>query len=411
MRGMQGETGRRRALSHVGGPARARGEPEAAARLERIVTGVEEVPADRLTHPFHAWPGRLHPEIARRVLAGSAALPRGRPGRVLDPFCGGGTTGVEAFAAGHAAVGVDLNPVALLVGRARSTLLDGAGRAAFVERARAIAGEVFGRARRREPVRLSSAARSQGRWYGPHVLLELQGLADGAREEPDEVLRTLLRAVLSSILVKVSLQRADSREEGVPRQVGRGTASTLFARRAEELAVRLAALEAEVPSGTPPPAWITGDARDLPEGARGPFDLVLTSPPYPGTFDYLAHQARRLPWLGFGPGAGEFADRGEIGARRRQGEGALAAWEADLRAWLVSVRRALRPGGEAYLVVGDGLLEGRPWLAAEAVRVAALDTGLVPVAVVSQERPHFHPASRAAYAGRPREEHLVWLVR
>src|SRR5580692_10167120 len=95
--------------------------------------------AASLTHPFHTYPARMHPATARVLveLVGDAA-PRSAP--VVDPFCGSGTVLVEARAAGLRAIGVDLNPLATLVARAktwtvpaRRRLADAAGR---------IAGEV-----------------------------------------------------------------------------------------------------------------------------------------------------------------------------------------------------------------------------------------------------------------------------
>ncbi|MCK6529808.1 hypothetical protein L6R50_20380 [Myxococcota bacterium] len=399
-----GAPGGRRPLGHVGGPARTRGEPDAADLLRRVVEGPEPDLPDRLTHPFHAYPGRMHPEVARRVLA---ARPAART--VLDPFVGGGTTLVEAMVAGREVAGVDINPVALLISRARTALLGEAERRAFAVQAREISERVFAAARRREGVRLSAAARSQSRWYGPHVLMELQGLVDAVQAVPEPRLRDLHRAVLSSILVKVSVQKADSAAEATPRQVGRGTASTLFGRKAEELAGMLGELAAAVPPGTPPPLLLLADARVLPGIGDVTVDLVLTSPPYPGTYDYLAHQARRLPWLGLQSHRAA-ADRAEIGARRRGGRGE-EGWREEQGAWLRAVRRVLRPGGEAFVLLGDGVVDGAPWRADAALADLAPAAGLEAVAVASQERPHFHRASAEAFRGEPRCEHLALLRR
>src|SRR5688572_5460589 len=72
---------------------------------------IEHDVAETLTHPFHSYPARLHPATARilvDVVGGD---------NLLDPFCGSGTVLVEAQAAGAHAIGVDLNPLAILVAR------------------------------------------------------------------------------------------------------------------------------------------------------------------------------------------------------------------------------------------------------------------------------------------------------
>jgi site-specific DNA-methyltransferase (cytosine-N4-specific) len=83
-----------------------------------------------------------------------------------------------------------------------------------------------------------------------------------------------------------------------------------------------------------------------------PVDLVLTSPPYPSTYDYVPLQHLRLVW--FDEGA-----RGtEIGARRawRKGEApARRQWSEDTLAWTRAAARAVNMGGHLVVVIGDGL--------------------------------------------------------
>ncbi len=72
------------------------------------------------THCFHTYPAMMIPQIARRLISMF-----GRCGMtLLDPFCGSGTTLVEARMAKLNAWGIDINPLALLIARAKTTLLD-----------------------------------------------------------------------------------------------------------------------------------------------------------------------------------------------------------------------------------------------------------------------------------------------
>ncbi len=72
------------------------------------------------THCFHTYPAMMIPQVARRLIN-----MLGRCGMtLLDPFCGSGTTLVEARMARLNAWGVDINPLALLIARAKTTLLD-----------------------------------------------------------------------------------------------------------------------------------------------------------------------------------------------------------------------------------------------------------------------------------------------
>lgn len=72
-----------------------------------------------LTHALYRYPARFPPGFAQAAIAEFT-----RPDDwVLDPFVGGGTTVVEALAAGRRVAAVDLNSLALLLTRAKTTPL------------------------------------------------------------------------------------------------------------------------------------------------------------------------------------------------------------------------------------------------------------------------------------------------
>ena len=69
-----------------------------------------------LTHSFHEYKGRFYPQLAKSFM-NYAGIKKGDI--VLDPFCGSGTTLVESFLFGANAVGVDINPIAFLLAKAK----------------------------------------------------------------------------------------------------------------------------------------------------------------------------------------------------------------------------------------------------------------------------------------------------
>lgn len=74
---------------------------------------------DGLTHRFYRYPARFSPEFVRHVIGELS-----EPGdTILDPFMGGGTTIVEALAAGRRAAGVDINGLSHFVTRVKTTPL------------------------------------------------------------------------------------------------------------------------------------------------------------------------------------------------------------------------------------------------------------------------------------------------
>lgn len=72
-------------------------------------------PTKEYTHCFHNYPAMMIPQVARRLL-----YHYGMPGGwLLDPYCGTGTSLVEASLFGMNAVGCDINPLARLIARAK----------------------------------------------------------------------------------------------------------------------------------------------------------------------------------------------------------------------------------------------------------------------------------------------------
>lgn len=72
------------------------------------------------THGFHRFPAKFIPQVADWAIRSYAS----DSSRILDPFSGSGTTLVEAVRAGLDAVGQEINPLARLISRVKSTTLD-----------------------------------------------------------------------------------------------------------------------------------------------------------------------------------------------------------------------------------------------------------------------------------------------
>lgn len=69
-------------------------------------------------HDFYRYPARFSPGFVRAAIENFT-----RPGDlVLDGFVGGGTTVVEAQSLGRPSIGFDINPLAIFVSRAKTTL-------------------------------------------------------------------------------------------------------------------------------------------------------------------------------------------------------------------------------------------------------------------------------------------------
>jgi len=378
--------------------------------------------AETLTHPFHSYPARLHPATARILVEviGDGAQ-RDQP--IVDPFCGSGTVLVEARAAGMAAVGSDLSPLAVLIARAKTWTVPPRRRTALRQAGHAIAGAALaaGKAARRaaspnephrRPVGVDPNARDRrlARWFAPHVRRELEDLTariDDLRQRDAELADVLL-ACVSSLLYKVSSRTSDTDPTWVARTIGRGFATRLFAQRVDGLVAGLADL-ARIHGTTP--AVHELDIRKL-DGivANGTAGGVITSPPYAGTYDYAVHQRLRLDF--FGMRHRDFDSR-ELGSRRSFVQDAQAArvqWQKAVAGFVSKIANVLAPGRAAALVIGDSIAGGRAMFALDDLRDAV--TGDIALeAWASQVRPKLGQSEHRAFGEREKAEHIVVLRR
>jgi hypothetical protein len=363
------------------------GDPALAARLAEALamTGGEPL----WTHGFHTYPAALPAKTAELLLT---VLPEGP---VLDPFCGGGTVLVQAQSSGRASHGADLSPVAQLVSNTRTWRPGTEQLTAFRSAARRLTA-----AARAAPVRpIEPAILRTAEWFEPHVMDELEALRIGIEATPQPI-RGALRCCLSSILIKVSLRASDTSRHKVERSRPHGTTAVLFHKKARELGRRLASYVDAIPEETAQATVALADARRWkpPPGASG----LLTSPPYPGVYDYVPLQALRIAWLGLDDTLGR---RREIASRRgfrADRSRALRAWRQDSADWLTNMARAVTPKGRAVLVIGDGQVGEKHIDALKESLRAADQAGWRPLASATGERPD--PARRSR-----RCEHILVL--
>jgi hypothetical protein len=394
----------RRALTNVGGPVELDGtdDVERAALTSALDVDAEEGTRDHI-HGFHSYPARLHATTARRLIE-KLSLPRGR---VLDPFCGSGTVVIEALLAGRRAAGLDANPLAVELAWLKSHAATKAELDALLEGAR-IAAEHADDRRTRKAGATQRYGREDTELFEPHVLMELDGIKAGLGKVRHDFARRAGKLVLSAILVKVSRRSGDTGTGTAPRRLSAGYTTKLFYKKAEELARLLAEFAARLPRNAEPPFVKLGDARKIEAIKPSSIDLVLTSPPYPGNYDYLAQHAPRLRWLGLD--ADRF-DAIELGARRHLSGLADGAaryrWSSELGEVLGSMAKTLTPRGRIVLVIADTVIGKRAIYADDMLRDLAPAAGLEVTTIGSQARPHFHGPTARAFDRKPRREHAI----
>ncbi len=88
--------------------------------LDKIDWDFKDFTTQYLTHTFHSYPARFIPQIPLSFIK----LFTKENETVLDPMCGCGTTLVEAFLNNRNSIGNDFNPLATLITKVKTTLIN-----------------------------------------------------------------------------------------------------------------------------------------------------------------------------------------------------------------------------------------------------------------------------------------------
>jgi site-specific DNA-methyltransferase (cytosine-N4-specific) len=309
---------------------------------------------------IHPYPAKFIPEIPRRLIEAF------RPAdglALLDPFCGSGTALTEAQAAGLPSLGVDLNPIAVLMSRVKTSPVP--------RGASHMLSEVIELARSDLAPALPEIPRLN-HWFEPAVQNALASLA-AAIASHGGAATDLLRLALSSIIVRVSNQESDTRYAAVFKAVGRDEVFRQFVRAAQKTIDVLEGRDIRRVTAT----VIESDVLALDRSAiTRPIGLVITSPPYPNAYEYWLYHKYRMWWLGFDPLA---VKAREIGARAHFFKGKNSHTVAHFSHQMANVMRMLKevmvPGGHACFVVGRSRIHGEMVDNAAAIALAGSACG------------------------------------
>ena len=256
-------------------PRISRDPNDIGSALSAISWNFEDADAGRQSiHAFHSYPARFIPEIPRALIQ---ELPPSAGTFVFDPFCGCGTTLVEAQSGGYRSVGVDLNPIGCLIARIKTTPLPDN----FADKVECCIARALTIPRPAVP-----EIPNLHHWFTPEVALALTRLRDAIAAVHRANVRQGLEGVFSSIVVRVSKQDSDTRYAAVEKNVSVEDVYQAFQQAGRNLAnLSLSDELWERPSAT----VINKNVFDVGvEDLPGEIGLVVTSPPYPNAYEYLA---------------------------------------------------------------------------------------------------------------------------
>jgi hypothetical protein len=310
------------------------------------------------------------------------------PLRVLDPMAGSGTALAVARANGHHAIGVDLDPLAVLLAGVWTRTVN-------PEAVSNKAVEVLNRAHSTFSRLTTGQAYPAGSdeptrrfiryWFDDYVRRQLAALSSAIGRVRHDGVRDALWCGFSRLIITKSsgASLAMDLSHSRPHKTFKHAPVKPFTKFLS--AVETVVSNCPTRDGTPlgPVSVVKwGDARRL-DIKAGSIDLVLTSPPYLNAIDYMRCSKFSLVWMGYsishirgirGNSVGaESASEDlmkapwvrrlieQLGLTRKlssRDNRLLARYAHDMSGALAEVSRVLKMGGRAVYVVGDSTVRG-----------------------------------------------------
>lgn len=311
--------------------------------------------SENTVHSLHWFPGNFIPQIPAFLIQ-LLSSPRDL---VFDPFCGTGSTGIEAERLGRRSVQADVSRAAIQVARGKSA-------AQFNQHLHgdliSIGKEMF----RSDvsPSALSTTSDSGrhpdlGKWFHPRTLAELS-FAWTLVADTQGPLRHILEMIFSDTLFAcASTDGSRTRTGGerrhhwgwiadnvVPKSPVAHDGLAVFRRKLAEAAE---VMELSASEGGSSGGIINADARHSALRDES-VDLIVTSPPYLRMIDYtLANRLTNL-WMGWDLSSEREL---EIGARyRRRRRSGVDEYVESMTQSFDNMRRVVRSGGFIAVVLG-----------------------------------------------------------
>lgn len=225
------------------------------------------------THVFHTYPAMFIPQVARRLL-----LTYSKKGdTICDIFCGSGTALVESRLLGRNAYGIDLNPLAIFLAKAKTN---------------PISPEVLSHAylkltARIKKIKVSQTERPKFKnidfWFKESVITELAKIKRAIKEIKDKNIRDFFMVAFSEIVRKVSNVRGGEfklvRMRDKELNKHKPNVLEVFKKRCETNLRGAAEYYKDVDKKT----WVNilyGDASKANGIKENSVDCIVTSPPY-----------------------------------------------------------------------------------------------------------------------------------
>lgn len=360
-----------------------------------------------LTHNFHPYPAKFIPQIPSYFIEKFTK----KNDVVLDPFCGSGSALVEALLLSRKAIGIDLHPIGVLATKVKTTKLKN-GEIAKIQVVINKAGQEIDKYYNRDPIEAGSRLSyeipefyNRDHWFENNILHELAIIKSVINESKiSEELKDFLRLAMSSIVVLVSNQESETRYVAIKKNTEPRRALKLFIKKINDMVERMKAFNAYATNEDI--KVYQGDSRYIDFIKDNSVDFIITSPPYPNTYDYYLYHKQRMLWLDYDV---KNVQDNEIGSRHKhssKNEG-INTYIDSMNLCFKQFSRVLKPNKYFVFIIGDSVINEERFDGYEITKLLARGTSFCVEKQVMFDLDKTSRLFNQAFRVKNKKEHFV----
>lgn len=356
-----------------------------------------------VTHGYHRYPAKFIPQIVSRL-----AEKYTREGDfIVDPFGGCGTTLVESKVMGRPSIAVDINPVAVLITKAKITAID----PARIDKEFLVIQKRLEKYSENTKVKAPKHERIDY-WFKPEEKRKLAFIFAEISKVKDQDIQDFFFCGFSNILKNCSIWLQKSNKPTRDFEKIPPDPIKTFSKQIKMMLrgnARLFELLSEKGYLKVPSKVVCTDARTIPAKDNS-ISLIVTSPPYVTSYEYAdLHQLTAL-WLEYTKDLSDFRKRfigtsyhnkkdltlnssiaEDIRERllkvdKKTAE-EVSTYFSEMNQVFVEMKRMLKKGGKTCIVIGNTSLQGVKILNAEVFTEQLQNLGLKVADIIKREIP------------------------